>query len=105
MRSRGLYPPVEPARIDYELLAREHPKLKAALTRAERSGDPLAVARAVERALKVWNEVGCWPDDWNRWRIALEDAWWKFTRSDDPVDEDQHAADCEFFRRVALPFA
>ena len=24
-------------------------------------------------AVVVWNEIGAWPDDWNRWRNALND--------------------------------
>lgn len=104
MRSQGLYPHVDPPRIDYDLMRREHPKLKAALTRAKNSGDPMKVAKAVDRAVQVWDQVGCWPDDWNTWRIALEDAWAAFTRNDDEGGP-QHDADCEFFRRVARPFA
>jgi hypothetical protein len=51
----------------------EYRKQKAALTRAENSGDPEKVLRAVEKALAEWRGKA-WPDDWARWRNALEEA-------------------------------
>lgn len=53
---------------------------KARLTRAVNSGDPLKVLDAVERTLDEW-QYKVWPDDWARWARALDDAYWKFTRS------------------------
>jgi hypothetical protein len=55
---------------------------KSRLTRAKNSGDPLNVLDAVEKTLGEW-EGKVWPDDWNRWRIALEDARWEYERGGD----------------------
>ena len=66
--------------IDYARMKREHPKQKAALTRAMKaftaSGgvDNSAVVKACREAVRVWDEIGCWPDDWSRWQIALNDT-------------------------------
>jgi hypothetical protein len=60
--------------IDYERMDRIYPKQKAALTRAQNSGDPNRVVAAVEKAVREWNEVGAWPDGWHRWNIAYNDA-------------------------------
>lgn len=59
-------------RIDYARMKREHPKLKAALTRAKNSRDPEKVILACRNAVKVWDEVGCWPDCWHTWQNALD---------------------------------
>ena len=83
----NLYPERETRRIDYATMQREYPNLKAALTRAENKGDPLAVVKAVERFVEVSDAVGCMPDDWPRWRNALEDAFDKFTRSEAGDDD------------------
>jgi hypothetical protein len=48
-------------------------KQKAALTRAINSGDPRKVLAACEKVVADWN-TKVWPDDWARWRRALEDA-------------------------------
>jgi hypothetical protein len=50
----------------------EYRRLKTALTRAKRLGG-IAVLRAVEHAVERFDAT-TWPDDWNLWRIALEDA-------------------------------
>lgn len=51
---------------------------KAALTRAQNSGDPFKVLAAVKKAVHEWDTHpdfrGGWPDDWHRWNIALSDA-------------------------------
>lgn len=47
---------------------------KAALTRAINSRDPQKVQDACRKAVQDWNECGFWPDDWNRWEIALNDS-------------------------------
>jgi len=66
--------------IDYARMQREHPKQKVALTRAMnawRKGgkvDNSAVVKACREAVRVWDEIGCWPDDWSRWQIALNDT-------------------------------
>ena len=64
----------EPQRIDYNRMNREHPKQKAALTRAIKTGDPERVAQACKAAIIEWNAVGAWPDDWARWQVALNDV-------------------------------
>ena len=60
--------------IDYERANREYRKQKAALTRAENSGDPNKVVAAVKKAVSEWSEWGAWPDGWHRWNIAYNDA-------------------------------
>jgi len=86
-----LYPERSAPRIDYALMQEEYPKLKAALTRAERSGDPLRVRAAVARFVQKSDAIGCMPDDWPRWRNALEDAFEAWRRTD--------AADDDYFER------
>jgi hypothetical protein len=73
---------------------REHPKQKAALTRAmkrwhsivdgldyyQRFENPAAkaaaeaVAKVCKAAIAEWNQCGAWPDDWHTWNIALRDV-------------------------------
>jgi hypothetical protein len=60
--------------IDYARMNRERPKQKAALTRAVKTHDPDKVIGVVRDAIRVWNEVGAWPDDWSRWQRALDDV-------------------------------
>lgn len=60
--------------IDYARMKRESPKLKAALTRATKTGDAEKVIAACRAAVTVWNEVGAWPDNWNLWQGALDDV-------------------------------
>lgn len=62
----------EARRIDYERARKSGPKLKAALTRATKSGDPEKVALACKRAVREWDEIGCWPDNWALWQAALD---------------------------------
>lgn len=64
----------EPRRIDYERMQREWPKQKAALTRAVKTGSAEKVAKVCIAAVKVWDEVGAWPDDWSRFQRALDDV-------------------------------
>lgn len=110
----GLYPPVQPKRIDYARMNKEHPRLKGMLTRAENSGDPLKVAKAVDAAVTVWNEVGAWPDEWARWRNALEEAWDRFCAEEPPLNLTYEQEErwfkkreetAKYMRQVALPFA
>jgi len=61
-------------RIDYDGMRRVFPKQKAALTRARKTGDPEKVAGACKKAVKEWNEIGAWPDDWSAWQRALDDV-------------------------------
>lgn len=62
------------AMIDYARMNKSLPKLKAALTRAIKSGDPAKVKDACQAAVKEWNAIGAWPDNWHSWQIALNDA-------------------------------
>lgn len=63
-----------PRRIDYDRMQKVFPQQKAALTRAVKTGDPGKVALACVAAIRVWNEIGAWPDDWARWQRALDDV-------------------------------
>lgn len=69
--------------IDYDRMKRLYPKQKAALTRAINSGDPDKVVAACRTAVKQWDEIGAWPDEWHRWNIALADACGWGTRLED----------------------
>jgi hypothetical protein len=64
----------EPRRIDYARMQRVYPRQKAALTRAIRTGDAETIAKVCKAAVQEWNEIGAWPDGWNRWQIALDDV-------------------------------
>ena len=72
--------------IDYARMQREHPKQKGMLTRAVRhwrnTGDRSKVVKACREAVRVWDEIGAWPDDWATWQIALNDTepWHSTTR-------------------------
>ena len=73
--------------IDYAMAQREMPKLKGALTRAQKSGDPLKVLDAVERALDAFDRFGAWPDNWSLWRRAFDDAFFAWSRSEARDDD------------------
>jgi hypothetical protein len=62
--------------INYQLAEQQGPKLKAALSRAEKKGYA-AVLQACKDAVAVWNVWGAWPDNWSRWQRALDDAAFK----------------------------
>lgn len=64
----------EPRRIDYDRMNRVHPRQKAALTRAVNSQIAEKIAEVCKAAVKEWDEIGAWPDDWSRWQNALNDA-------------------------------
>ena len=51
----------------------EYSNLKRRLTLAKRSGDRTRIEQEVRHAVATFNEKG-WPDDWARWKVALEDA-------------------------------
>lgn len=76
-----------PKRIDYDRMKREWPKQKAALTRAVKSGSAEKVAAVCVAAVKVWDEVGAWPDDWSLFQRALRDVlpWNQWVDFDDVV--------------------
>jgi hypothetical protein len=59
--------------IDYALAKVEGPKLKAALTRAQKKGY-YAVLVACKNAVTRWALWGAWPDNWSNWQRALDDA-------------------------------
>lgn len=54
--------------IDYARMAKRHRVHKAALTRAVKSGDLSKVIIAAREAVREWDEIGAWPDDWSRWQ-------------------------------------
>ena len=60
--------------IDYDRMQRVFPRQKAALTRATKSGDVARLARVIREAIREWDEIGAWPDDWALWQRALDDA-------------------------------
>ena len=59
--------------INYERAKKNGPKLKAALTRAQKRGYA-EVLEACKAAVKEWEAWGAWPDNWSRWQRALDDA-------------------------------
>lgn len=64
----------EPRRIDYARMNQVWPKQKAALTRAKKTRDPEKIAAVCQKAIKEWNEIGAWPDDWALFQRALDDS-------------------------------
>ncbi len=68
--------------IDYERMKRVGPKLKAALTRAKNKQDTkaryFAVKDACKAAVREWNSIGAWPDNWSHWQRALDDAYFSY---------------------------
>ena len=61
------------ANIDYQRMAVSGPKLKSALTRSQKRGYD-AVKAACTLAVREWEQVGAWPDNWSNWQRALDDA-------------------------------
>lgn len=55
------------------LTQRQFSALKARLTRAQRSADPVAVLDACNAAARTFNADG-YPDAWHRWNVARQDA-------------------------------
>lgn len=60
-------------RIDYARMQAVWPRQKAALTRAKKTGDVDKVAAVVKDAVRVWDEIGAWPDDWALFERTLND--------------------------------
>jgi Family of unknown function (DUF6349) len=61
--------------IDYAAAKAEHTRHMRALTVAINSGDPDKVVLACAAAVADWDKPGrAWPDNWNRWQIALDDS-------------------------------
>lgn len=91
--------------IDYEAMNRELPKLRAALTRAKTKRDPLKILSAVEDAVEAFTRIG-WPDQWATWRVALDDAYWAYRRTDAYFDDqDEGGAIGQRFERCMSAFA
>lgn len=67
-------PATNPRRIDYERMNREWPRQKRALAAAVKAKDPARVAQVCIDAVKVWDEVGAWPDDWSAFQRGLDDV-------------------------------
>lgn len=71
--------------INYELAKQQGPGLKNTLTRATRIDNPehryVAVHSACMRAVRAWENWGAWPDAWNTWQIALDDAMYAANRA------------------------
>lgn len=65
--------------IDYARMKVSGPKLKAALTRAQKHGYA-AVLAACTKAVTEWNAIGAWPDNWSHWQRALLDSAFKHQR-------------------------
>jgi hypothetical protein len=77
----------------------EFRRQKSALTRAINSGDPEKVLRTVEKTVKEeWAGNTAWPDDWSRWRNALEDASQKARRQALDLYDDYE----EYDRLIAI---
>lgn len=58
--------------IDYDRMKRVHPRQKAALTRAVKSGDRDRIISVCAAAAVEWDAIGAWPDGWHRWQAALD---------------------------------
>lgn len=65
--------PSERRGIDYRRMQEQWPRQKRALGRAVRTGDATKVAAVCIEAVKVWDEIGAWPDDWAQFERALND--------------------------------
>jgi hypothetical protein len=59
--------------INYALMKKLHPQQKSALTRALKTKDPAKVRAVCAKAVREWETIGAWPDDWSRWQRALSD--------------------------------
>lgn len=68
----------ERPRTPSEVQRKQSRQQKAALTRALNTADPdkraEKVVAACLKAMAEWDGWGCWPDSWNRWEHALEEA-------------------------------
>lgn len=59
--------------IDYDRMKKVFPKQKAALTRAKKKGYA-AVLEVCRAAIREWNEIGAWPDNWSLFQRTLDDS-------------------------------
>jgi hypothetical protein len=71
--------------IDYDRMRRVSRSQKSALTRATKAADPDRMLAVCTAAVREWDEIGAWPDDWSRWQRALDDAFplWQSPRLED----------------------
>jgi len=60
--------------IDYARMKRVRSQQKAALTRAIKSKDGEKITAVCRAAVREWNAIGAWPDDWSNWQRALNDV-------------------------------
>lgn len=64
----------KPLQLDYEGVEREYLKARERVECSVVQGDPVAVADAVIAAVKLWDGVGAWPDNWSYAQRALDDV-------------------------------
>jgi len=76
--------------IDYTHMQKSGPKLKAMLTRANNKPDAkeryAAVKDTCRAAVKEWDAIGAWPDNWALWQRTLKDAAYAYMRTGGEVD-------------------
>jgi len=63
---------------------RQYRQLKGNLTRAEKAGHPGRIIDECINALEIFMATG-YPDDWSRWRRALDDAIFAARRRSDEL--------------------
>lgn len=67
-------PSRKPTKINYERLNHCFPTQRRQLDEAVQTNDPVTVANLVIEIVKVWDEIGAWPDDWAMLQRALDDV-------------------------------
>lgn len=55
-------------------MRRENPKQMRKLKKAVEANDAVKVANVCIETVKMWDEVGAWPDDWSALQRALDDV-------------------------------
>jgi len=70
-RLRG-YEARTPQQIDYERMRTEGPRLRKLVEDA--AGDPLKMQDAVRETVRIWDEIGAWPDNWHDVVRAFDDT-------------------------------
>lgn len=92
--------------IDYARMQKVWPKQKAALTRARKTGDPERVKAVCLAAVKEWDEIGAWPDDWSHFERVLNDMlpWQQQTSLEELRTNDRlaRAAEAAVEREAAI---
>lgn len=69
-------PQAQPKQFDQK----RYQQLKRDLTKAEKGGDPRTIIDTAQKALDEWEQNGQFPDDWQRWERAKEEAQAKLNR-------------------------